>query len=189
MAAVMLLSLISAGAVEEETSTEASGEELVGEEVVYEFNVYDSETAAVALAAISDSYGVGTSHISIFAGMAGKLPLDHHYVYYRDGQYDYVLAHSDSLVYDGGVFSADDATIVTYSTSSSYQSQPTFTVSADSDWSLDPADYLVWSDLGEYPDLIDRGEVQYEALACIILCSFAVWFMLDRLVHACKRSR
>lgn len=188
MAAVMLLSLISAGAVDE-TSPEASGEELVGEEVVYEFNVYDSESAAVALAAISDNYGVGTSNVSIFAGIVGKLPLDHHYVYYREGQYDYVLAHSDSLVYDSGMFSADDATLVTYTTNNSYQSQPTFTVSQDANFQLDPEDYLVWSDLGEYPDLIDRGEVQYEALCCLILCSFGLWLLLDRLVRACKRSR
>lgn len=183
MAVVMLLSLISAGAVDEVL------EDPAGEEVVYEFNVYDPESAAVALAAISDNYGVGTSHVSIFGGMVGKLPLDHHYVYYRDGQYDYVLAHSDSLVYDGGRFLAENATLVTYTTTSGYQSQPTFTVSEDTDFQLDPANYLVWSDLGEYPDLINRGEVQYEALACIILCSFALWFMLDRLVHACKRSR
>ena len=182
--------LIPAGAVDEDADqNEVTTEEVTSEEVVYEFNVYDAETAGVALAAISDNYGVGTSHVSIFAGMVGKLPLGHHYVYYRDGQYDYVLAHSDSLVYDGGMFSAADATIVTYTTSGSYQSQPTFTVSSDSDFQLDPADYLVWSDLGEYPDLIDRGEVQYEALGCFILCSFAVWIIFDRFVRACKRSR
>ena len=107
--------LIPAGAVDEGADqSEVTTEEVTSEEVVYEFNVYDAETAGVALAAISDNYGVGTSHVSIFAGMVGKLPLGHHYVYYRDGQYDYVLAHSDSLVYDGGMFSAADATIVTY---------------------------------------------------------------------------
>lgn len=189
MAAVMLLSLISAGAVEEETSVEASGEEPVGEEVIYEFNVYDSESAAVALAAISDNYGVGTSYTSIFAGIAGKLPLDHHYVYYRDGQYDYVLVHSVDLQYDGTSFYAADVETVTYSTSGGYQEQPTITFGSETDWLLSPKNYLVWSDLGSYPDLINRGEVQYEALCCLILCSFAVWLLLDRLVRACKRSK
>jgi len=187
MAALMLLLPIGAVAVEE-TSPEASTEP-VGEEVIYEFNVYDSESAAVALAAISDNYGVGTSYTSIFAGIVGKLPLDHHYVYYRDGQYDYVLVHSVDLQYDGTSFYAVDAETVTYSTSGGYQEQPTITFGSETDWLLSPKNYLVWSDLGDYPDLIDRGEVQYEALCCLILCSFAVWLLLDRLVRACKRSK
>lgn len=184
MGLLLLVLPIGAAAVEDDPVPEISGEEV-------DYGVYlgDDESVPVAMAAISDNYGVGTSNVSIFAGIVGKLPLDHHYVYYRDGQYDYVLVHSDSLEFDGGTFSADDATTVTYTTSNGYQSQATFTIGTETDFRLDPEDYLVWSDLGEYPDLIDRGEVQYEALGCFILCSFAVWIIFDRFVRACKRSK
>lgn len=184
MGLLLLVLPIGAVAVEDDPVPEISGEE-----VDYGSYVGDDESVPVAMAAISDNYGVGTSHVSIFAGIVGKLPLDHHYVYYRDGQYDYVLVHSVDLQYDGTSFYAADAETVTYSTSGGYQEQPTITFGSETDWLLSPEDYLVWSDLGSYPDLIDRGEVQYEALGCFILCSFAVWFIFDRFVRACKRSR
>lgn len=154
MAAVMLLSLISAGAAE-----------------------------------VSSEYGVGTSNTTIFAGVVEKLPFGTHYVYWRESQYVYALAYSETLAFDGASFSGEDVTIVEYDTGGGYQSPATISSYDESDFELYPEDYLVYSDLGHYPDLIERGGVQYEALACIILCSFAVWFMLDRFVHACKRSK
>ena len=143
----------------------------------------------VAGAEISDDYGVGTSNTAIFAGVVEKLPFGTHYVYWRESQYVYALAHGETLAFEGASFSGEDVTVVRYDSSGGYQSPATFYSDAESSFELDPQDYLVYSDLGDYPDLIERGGVTYEALACVILCSFAVWYLLERFVRACKRSR
>ena len=144
---------------------------------------------SVGAAEISSEYGVGTSNTAIFAGMVEKLPFGTHYVYWRESQYVYAFAYAETLAYDGASFSGEDVTIVEYNTGGGYQSPPTILDYVESDFELYPEDYLVYSDLGFYPDLIERGGVQYEALCCLILCSFAVWLLLDRLVRACKRSK
>ena len=143
----------------------------------------------VSAAEISDEYGVGTSNTAIFAGVVEKLPFGTHYVYWRESQYVYALAYSETLAFDGAAFTAEDVTVVCYDTSGGYQVAPVFIVDEQVDWELAPEDGLVYSDLGHYPDLIERGGVTYEALACVILCSFAVWYLLERFVRACKRSR
>ena len=140
-------------------------------------------------AEISDEYGVSTSNTAIFAGVVEKLPFGTHYVYWRESQYVYALAHSETMAFDGASFSGEDVTVVRYDSSGGYQSPPTIYFDEEGSFELYPAEYLVYSDLGDYPDLIERGGVTYEALACIILCSFAVWYLLERFVRACKRSR
>lgn len=140
-------------------------------------------------AEISDEYGVGTSNTTIFAGVAEKLPFGTHYVYWRESQYVYALAYSETMSFDGASFSGDDVTVVRYDSGGGYQSPATFYSDEESHFELDPEGYLVYSDLGHYPDLIERGGVTYEALACFMLGSFAVWYLFERFVRACKRSR
>lgn len=138
------------------------------------------------LASINNSYGVGTSNISIFGPIASKLPYGVHYVYWRESQYVYKLAYSADLIFEGGRFSADQVTVISYTSSSGYQSQATFTTNTESSFRLDPDDYLVWSDLGDYPTLYERGVVDYAQLSCVILASFGLFALWDRLVACCR---
>lgn len=140
-------------------------------------------------AEISDEYSVGTSNNTIFAGVAEKLPFGTHYVYWRESQYVYAMAYGSDLVYDAGTFTGSSVDIVRYTTSSGYQTAPVYDVGTETDFQLSTANRLVYSDLGHYPDLIERGGVTYAVLACFMLGSFAVWALLDRLVRACKRSK
>lgn len=184
---VCMLSLIPVGADPADDSSslvDQAGEE--GAEV-YEFGIFDSETAGVALAAISGNYGVGTTNISIFGPVASKLPYGVHYVYWREGQYLYKFAYSAGLQYEDGRFTADDAAVISYSTNTSYSGQATFVLGSETDFSLDPGDYLVWSDLGHYPALYERGEVDYAHLTCVILASFGLYYLFLRLWHSIRQ--
>ncbi len=144
-------------------------------------------TVVLSAANISTSYGVGTSNISIFGPIASKLPYGVSYVYWRDSQYEYCLAYSDSLVLNGTRFSADTATVVRYNTNSGYQTQATFTVSTDANFFLDARNYLVWSDLGDYPTLYERGTEEYAKTACVILASFGLYYLFERLWHSIRQ--
>ncbi len=134
---------------------------------------------AAALAAIDDSYGVGTSNVGIFAGIARKLPLNVNYVYWREGRYDYRLAYGRNITLNGTVFSSSDSVVVvSYSTNSSYSEQPVFSVGSDGDFRLNASSYLVYSNLGNYPCLDDGRDscAQIVALSCV--AGFGLLFVL-----------
>ena len=132
---------------------------------------------AVPTSNINSSYGVGTSNISIFGPIASKLPYGTHYVYWREGQYTYCFAYSGTISFENGRFFGQDVTVITYETNNSYNSQATFTTAQESNFTLSPGNYLVWSDLGNYPTLYERGGEDYAKTACIILASFGLYYL------------
>lgn len=150
-----------------------------------QWEVYDGEQAVLdgiePYASIATDYGVGTSNIQIFAPVASKLPYGTNYVYWRAGQYQYCLAYSADMELSGSTFTAPEVTIITYTTSTGYNSQATFTADTDSNFTLNAGNYLVWSDLGDYPILYERGEVDYAKTACIILCSFGLYYLFHHM--------
>lgn len=127
---------------------------------------------------VNGDYGVGSSNVSLFAGVVSKLPYGEHYVYWRDSQYVYMLAHGKDLKYQGGRFTASQVQTVTYNSYSGYNSQATFLQGSDSNFSLAPGNYLVWSDLGDYPQLeTGKGEREYVQAAVV---GMAVFFIFGR---------
>lgn len=128
--------------------------------------------------AVPSDFGVGTSNINIFGPVVSKLPYGTHYVYWREGQYEYRLAYGESLEYDGSRFLGDSVEVVTYRTNTGYGSQATFVYSAESNFTLSPGSYLVWSDLGHYPTLYERGVQDYVETACFGLAvCFVLWLI------------
>lgn len=140
------------------------------------------------LADISPGYGVGTTNLSIFQGVAKKLPYGVHYVYYRESQYEYCLAYSRDLSLAGSRFTAPTATVVTYYTYTGGNSQPSYSVVEQSGFSLSASSYLVWSDLGDYPSLYERGPEDYAKLACVMLAAMQL-FYLWRSLYSSIRQR
>lgn len=138
------------------------------------------------LASIDDSYGVGTSNVSIFSGIVRKLPLTVNYVYWRESQYDYCLAYGSGLVLDGTDFTSDVVDVVTYTTSTGYQSQASFTLSTDSNFTLDASDHLVWSNLGHYPALEDGRDTVAQTVAISCVIAFGLFFVM-RVLNYCRR--
>lgn len=139
-------------------------------------------------AAIDSGYGVGTSYTAIFSGIAQKLPYGSHYVYWRSGQYDYHLAYGSDLALSGTTFTADSVTVVSYRISNGYNTQASFLVTEESGFTLQAGSYLVYSDLGSYPQLYSREVADYAKTACVILCSFGL-FYLFRALWACVGQR
>lgn len=136
---------------------------------------------ASSYGSISDSYGVGTSNVSIFAGVARKLPFGVNYVYWREGQYEYCFAYGADLGLSGTTFSADNVDIITYITNSGYNRQATFTHSVESGFSLSAGNYLVWSNLGHYPTLEDGRDIIAET-TLFVLVGFGVFYFVSRIV-------
>lgn len=130
---------------------------------------------------VPSDYGVSTSNIALFGPMVSKFPYGTHYVYWRSGQYEYKLAYGRSLSYDGSRFLGDSVEIVTYRTNTGYGSQASLIHSTESNFALNPGNYVIWSDLGHYPTLYERGTLDYVHTAVLLLALFLVYSLFRNL--------
>ena len=128
---------------------------------------------------------LGTTNTGIFAGLAYKVPFGQHYVYWRDSQYSYRFAYGD-ISLENGVFVGNDAiTICSYESSASgYNTRYTWDSWTDSDFSLTVGDSLVYSDLGNFPDLINRKGLQNETILSYTAIAAVIWHLFSNLRKA-----
>lgn len=132
---------------------------------------------------ISGNYSVGTANLEIFDRIVDKIALTNDYVYYREGQYNYVLVYGHSLSLVGTVFSSNSpVTVVTYSNYSSGSNSPTFTVTQRSSFSLNVSNYLCYSSLGSYPRLGKEGFYYVLPFACSFGLIVAILLLFWRIV-------
>lgn len=160
-----------AGAVEFDVPVQDYAFEEVEENVGSEGLSLEYLPQAAPLAVVNDGYGIGTSYVGIFAGIARKLPPNVNYVYWREGRYDYRFAYGRDIVLNGSVFtSASPVVVVSYVTNDSYSEQPIFSVGSDNAFRLNASNYLVYSNLGDYPCLEDGRDsnAQIISLSCVV---------------------
>lgn len=128
---------------------------------------------------------LGTTNKGIFEGLAYKVPFGQHYVYWRDSQYAYNFAFGD-ISFENGVFYGNDTiTICSYETTSSgYNTRYIWDSWSDPNFTLSVGDSLVYSDLGNFPDLINRREVQYIAIVSYSVIAIIIWSLFSNLRKA-----
>lgn len=110
---------------------------------------------------------MSSSVVQYFKDVVEKLPYGVHYVLFRPDRYSYRLVFADDLTYTNGVFRSSDAQYVEYY---SYSSS-TWTQGSEGSFSLTPQNLLVYSDLGNYPVLLE-GVKNYEfkaLLFCVVV--------------------
>ena len=142
------------------------------------------EVAALS-AAVSD-YNLGTTNLTIFAGLAEKVPFGQHYVYWRDSEYRYCFAVG-ALTVSGTMFSSTEpVTVYTYERHySSGDSYYTWSVSTDASFSLSCGSRLVYSDIGGYPAISGREVNRYDAVTAYCAVGVVLFALFDRLRRSC----
>lgn len=124
---------------------------------------------------------ISSTYTAIFEDVAAKLSLTDDYVFFRSGQYEYMLVAGD-LTYDGS-FSGSACDVWYISTNTgSYNTGYVFSKGSLADFSLSPGSALVYSNLGHFPDLVDRGEVY--SFAILILLLVAIFLYLIRSIFS-----
>lgn len=145
-------------------------------------------TAAAANAAEYSVYegNLSGTYTDIARDLMGAVGLDDSYVFFRSGQYDYTLIVGD-ITYDNGVFTAPEAVEYRIYTGSNYGNSYDYSVTHVTNVSLRPDRHLVYSDLGDFPqlrtwgDLLDLAQVfllVMYGLVFLVHCIFA--FVLRR---------
>lgn len=125
-------------------------------------------------AARSVSFGsydnVGTSNVSMFQGLASKISPVDRYVYARTGNYTYVFAWGD-LQLEGTTFTGS-ADYAVYERTGTNNSSYTYTVYHDDSFVLRAGDYVVYSDLGNYPGIGGNENARFYVPAVMLLFLF-----------------
>lgn len=131
--------------------------------------------AAVPLAASAATVyegNISTTYITIFRDVASKLPIGTDYVFFRSGQYEYLLV-AGNLTWSGSMFTGSDVTQYILTFDGNYNSTYEFGTVALDTFSLAPGSTLVYSNLGDFPDLYERNDYNETAavFALALMCA------------------
>ena len=143
-------------------------------------------TAAMAADATPYDGSISTTYITIFRDLATKVSIFDDYVFFRSGQNEYVMYVGD-ISYENGKFAGKGLTVYTITNETNYNSVYNYSISTR-DLDLSAGSALIYSNLGQYPDLIERND--YYAFATLTLLFIALCCYLLRSVFGFSlRSR
>lgn len=117
---------------------------------------------------------ISTSYLTYFKDI--DIPFNYHYVFVRTNQYNYELLVGQLTYTGSGFVSSDPVLYYRLSTGSGVNSYNTWVHGVYDSLDLSVSDQIVFSDLGDYPQLHERGS-KHEMLQTILiviigLCSF-----------------
>lgn len=135
--------------------------------------------AALPLGASATSYtpydgSIDSTYTQVFRDVAHKLNPFDDYVFFRAGEYEYMLIAGE-LEYDGVRFTGESCTVYKIAADSGVTA---YNQEEITDFSLELGISLVYSDLGPFPDLID-GSQRY-TFAVMLLGMVALCMVLIR---------
>lgn len=138
-------------------------------------------TGTVALAESYSAYDGNPSntYITYFRDIVSGIGFNDHYVALRSGQYEYILAVGD-IVYGNEIFTADDTVgLYTISLDSGYNASTTYTYREIDSLYVSTGNQIIYSDLGHFPQLIERG-AKYETFTAVLLCTALLCVVVGR---------
>lgn len=108
------------------------------------------------------------TYITYFRDIVAGLSLKDHYVAFRSGQYEYTMV-TGQLSYDGQTFTLhENGHIYTIETDSGYNGNYRYTVEEIGTFSLNANESIIYTDLGQFPQLEERG-AKYEILTAVLV--------------------
>lgn len=130
---------------------------------------------------------ISSSQLTYFRDILPAIKLGDNYVVCRTDQYQYIMITGD-LDYSNGVFTLNgDGTVYQLDNSSSnYNSYYTYSHTNLADISLSVGSKIVYSDIGGYPQLEERGQ-KYEVLQTILIAIACVCFVIRCIFYPRKR--
>lgn len=135
--------------------------------------------ATQAQAASYDVYDGNPSntYIQYYRDILAGLPITENYVVFRSGQYDYKMVVGD-IVQNNGLFTSEsECDVYSFSQADSgYNGYYTYDVSTINSFVLDSENKIVYSDVGGYPELEERG-AKYEILTTILIVAICVGYV------------
>lgn len=134
---------------------------------------------------------IGTTQLQYFRDIVSNLGINDSYVASRTGRYTYQLFVGD-IKYSNGQFMGSNQgsviTIYTINTDTNSYGTYTYNVSTDNNFTFNASNYLIYSNLGEYPQLEERSVI-YEFSTFFIISVVALCALLRSLFSFVYRTR
>lgn len=132
---------------------------------------------------------ISTTYVTYFQDILGKVSPLYDYVFFRAGANEYTMVVGDLDCVNGYFISPGNCSIYTiYTTSVNYNSTYHFSKSTANSYTLNVNSSLVYSNLGDYPDLNERGDYLETALLLLVLV-IIVMYLVSRIFSFCLRTR
>lgn len=131
-------------------------------------------TTQAATHSVYQDGSISNTYVTYFKDIVSGIGFQENYVAFRSGQYEYTMVVG-RLDRDGdSITLTDQGKIYQFrnTTTSGYSSYYKYYVNDISNFSLDLTDDILYTDLGDYPELIERGD-KYEMLS-VLLCLTAL---------------
>lgn len=129
---------------------------------------------------VYDSGNLPTTYVTYFKDILSGQSILSDYVAFRSGQNSYTLVVGD-IEYNSGSFSASNVTSFEFSTeSSNYNPHYNYYVTDLSSFSLDAENQIIYSNLGSFPQLIERS-ANFEILNTVLISVFILGIVINRI--------
>lgn len=125
-------------------------------------------TASAATHSVYDEGNISSTYVTYFRDIVSGIGFNENYVAFRSGQYSYTMVVGDLEYIDGIISLSGVGSEYVITTSSGYSSDFSYNVNYIDVFSVDTGDSILYSDVGDYPQLVDRG-AKYEILTSILL--------------------
>lgn len=125
---------------------------------------------------------ISSTYLEYFRDILAGVSINDHYVAFRSGQYEYTMIVGD-LKYNGNTFNLDGAGVsyvFTNSTGTGYNATYSFKTNDITNFSLNIGDEVVYSDLGRFPHLEERG-ARYETITTVLLSVLMLGIVVNRI--------
>lgn len=129
--------------------------------------------------------GISSTYLEFMRGFLPKLGFKEHYVASRTSQYNYIFAFGEDLFFNGSSFLGSNITVITWNT----YNNGTYSYGVESNFSLYPGSYLVYSDLSDfYPSLADTAGFTLRQIL-ILITIFILGVVIDHMYQVRKIRR
>lgn len=122
---------------------------------------------------------ISESVVNTFKDIARGIDLGEHYVLFRARDNTYIMVTGD-LTYDGYYHFSGSTVTYYYYRLSTYDEEHHYNSYAGTDFVLYTNQSIVYSDLGRYPRLIERGS-QYEIITAVLVCTGLLGVVIGRI--------
>lgn len=129
---------------------------------------------------------MSSTQLTYFRDILPGIGLQDNYVAFRSGEREYRMVVGD-LNYNGGVFTCNDvSTVYTITNDSSYNGRYRYSVTTIDSLNLSVGDNIIYSDLGHFPQLIERSS-NYEIFTALLVAIGLFGFVVRSILFSSSR--
>lgn len=133
---------------------------------------------------VYDEGTISSTYVTYFKDIISGIGFNDNYVAFRSGQYSYTMVTGD-LDYNNGVISLTGEGkeyIFSANITSGYNQQYKYYVNDISNFNINCGNNIIYSDVGEFPQLMERG-AKYEILSAVLIIVCCLCVVINRIFY------